>query len=102
MAHQLFSLSHGMSDQSALVFRSGENDVENLTTWSESELGAVGGSKKLFEHSYRYVFFRDVLSSVVLFSPRNSFSACSAKGKIYIWGGLEMAGIEQKILSDFI
>ena len=56
---------------SALVFRSGENDVENLTTWSESELGAVGGSKKLFEHSYVYFdYFHDVLSSVVLCKPQ--------------------------------
>jgi hypothetical protein len=37
-----------------------------------------------------------------LFSPRNSFAACAARGKIYIWGGLEMDGAVQKPLSDFL
>lgn len=37
-----------------------------------------------------------------LFSPRNSFAACAAKGKLYVWGGLEMEGAEQKPLSDFL
>jgi len=37
-----------------------------------------------------------------LFSPRNSFASCAARGKIYIWGGLEMEGATQKHLSDFL
>ena len=37
-----------------------------------------------------------------LFSPRNSFAACAANGRVYIWGGLEMDGAQQKALSDFI
>jgi hypothetical protein len=37
-----------------------------------------------------------------LFSPRNSFSACIARGRIYVWGGLEFQDAEQRTLSDLI
>lgn len=37
-----------------------------------------------------------------IFTKRNSFSACASEHKIYIWGGLETEGMDQKCLSDLI
>ena len=37
-----------------------------------------------------------------LFSPRNSFAACAAKGLIYVWGGLDLGLNGQQLLSDLI
>ena len=34
--------------------------------------------------------WKQVKVEISLFTPRTSFSACAAKGKIFIWGGMEL------------
>ena len=59
-------------------------------------------AKILHEDEEHKVEWRPLKFKNHIFKPRNSYGACGSNTHIYIWGGLETDGMDQKCLAELI